>query len=103
MCSSEELVNMALALEDNISRIINGSKQKDTQLKKEPDHVPTSKNRVLIEEIDDEYSGCLKDVNDALIPVRAHGLVTIRRLIEKRDEKVKPKQKSLKSARVKCS
>ena len=48
-------------------------------------------SKPLIEEIcsqNDEYSNCFKDLNDALIPVRAHGLVTLRKLIEKRDERV---------------
>lgn len=87
------MANMASALEDNISRLTGGCTEQEREVSKgvkvEPGEKPKSQgHRVLIEEIDDEYTSCMKDVNDALIPVRAHGLVTIRRLIEKRDETV---------------
>lgn len=45
----------------------------------------------LIEEIDpneNEYSKAIRDLNDPLIPVRAHGLVALRKLIDKKDSKV---------------
>ncbi len=57
-------------------------------------------NTVLIEEVEndnecvenlsdakDEYYLAMKDATDPLIPVRAHGLVALRKLIEKKDQK----------------
>jgi hypothetical protein len=50
-------------------------------------------NKVLIEEINDttpekvssEYEKAMIDVKDALIPVRAHGIISLRRLIDAQD------------------
>ena len=52
----------------------------------------SSNKKVLIEEIDDnnnvdDYEKALRDLNDPLLPVRAHGLVALRKLIDKKHEK----------------
>ncbi|CAF0924975.1 unnamed protein product [Brachionus calyciflorus] len=50
--------------------------------------IKSDNEKVLIEEIQsDEFSRVLKDVNDPLIPISAHGFVELRKLIEKKDEK----------------
>ncbi|RNA06507.1 transport and Golgi organization 6 -like protein [Brachionus plicatilis] len=44
--------------------------------------------KVLIEEIvEDDYSRAIRDINDPLVPVKAHGFVQLRKLIEKKDLK----------------
>ena len=52
----------------------------------------SSNKKVLIEEIADnnnidDYEKALRDLNDPLLPVRAHGLVVLRKLIDKKHEK----------------
>jgi len=51
-----------------------------------------SKNRVLIEEVEsdeilDDYDKAVLDLKDPLIPVRAHGMVVLRKLVERKNEK----------------
>ena len=54
---------------------------------------PPKKNRVLIAEVDsdeilnDDYDKAIRDLKDPLIPVRAHGMVVLRKLVEKKNEK----------------
>ncbi len=67
---------------------------KTTDLKEE---ASKNANKPLIEVIDedisdepqnnDEYSLAMRDAIDPLVPIRAHGLVTLRKLIEKKNEK----------------
>ena len=78
---------MSEALITNISKILD-IKPRETESEQPEKPASNKPTRVLIEEIDSEYSNCLKDINDPLVPVRAHGLVTLRKLIEKRDEQV---------------
>jgi hypothetical protein len=44
---------------------------------------------VLIEEVpQDVFSAALKDINDPLVPIKAHGYVELRKLIDKKDHSV---------------
>lgn len=70
-----ELENMSQSLHVSIATYL-GVKT-ENQIKKE---------KVLIQELDD-YDLTIKDVNDPLIPVKAHGLVQLRKLIELKNEK----------------
>ena len=86
---------MAEALSKNISQLVHGKSQMpdNDPASTKPNAAPSASKgtRVLIEEIDeinDEYTSCMRDVNDPLVPVRAHGLVTLRKLIEKRNPQV---------------
>ncbi len=81
ICGEEDSVEMARGLEESVLRVL-GRKTAEAGKKEEAAH------RVLIEEVEDEYEACMRDLRDALVPVRAHGLVSLRRLIEKRDIKV---------------
>lgn len=91
---SIEMNGMAEVLVENIQKLLdptdrNNNNDNNKEQKagmKEAIRSDKNKNRVLIEEIEDEYSSCLKDINDPLVPVRAHGLVTLRKLVEKRDQ-----------------
>lgn len=47
-----------------------------------------TQKKVLIEQLDeDEYSKAIRDIKDPLIPIKAHGYVELRKLIEKNDPK----------------
>jgi hypothetical protein len=82
-CDEEDLIEMAKGLEQSILKV-SGKVATDFELKKSQ-----TRNRVLIEEMENEYEACMTDLKDALVPVRAHGLVSLRRLIEKRDHRVR--------------
>jgi hypothetical protein len=86
--SNSDLNEMADALYTNLATFGATSKleeNKENQNKKNQ----INNKHLLIEEVDDsEFKSCLKDINDPLVPVRAHGLVTLRKLIEKRDSTV---------------
>lgn len=61
----------------------------------------SSSNRVLIEEIESEeteqseYELAMKDARDPLIPIRAHGLVALRKLVEQKNPKCVENQSTL--------
>ncbi len=92
---NEELSNMAESVYMSIATYC-GIKSTDTN------SFSTTKNnkKLLIEEIDnnnnvDDYEKAMRDLNDPLLPVRAHGLVELRKLIDKKYEKCIQNKNSL--------
>lgn len=49
--------------------------------------IKTEKKNLIEEVVDDEFCKAIRDINDPLIPVKAHGYVEMRKLIEKKDPK----------------
>lgn len=68
-------------------------------IKSEPIKSRSKANNKLIEEIQqgsmDDYDKALNDVKDPLIPVKAHGLVSLRKMIDSRNEKCLTNQNEL--------